>query len=222
MEDTMRVGVLAAALAGAAAVLGSAGLAAAQTYMSPVQPSVFDPNGSQPHRPNLVTPVGIGMTLGGGVTGFTGERARNFTSTGGGWNARLVIGTRSVIAGELAYAGGIQDVNAIGLDNGATLLSNGGELLGRLNLLPGMVQPYVFGGVAYVNYRLMNEDYNTSSVSASDDVVQFPVGAGLAFRYDGLLVDARGTFRPTIEEDMFDDGEGMESWSASLGVGAEF
>lgn len=191
-------------------------------YMAPVRPSVFAPNSPEPHRPNLVTALGMSASLGGSVNAFTGSTARNFTDTGGGWNARLTVGTRSFLAGEVAYVGTIQDVEAFGLDSGAQLLSNGGELLARVNLLPGMVQPYVIGGGAYVNYNIVNDDFNTSSLEGSDNVFQFPVGAGVAFRYEGLVIDGRGTFRPTVEEDMFGDGAAMESWSANLSGGIEF
>lgn len=190
---------------------------------SPVRPSVFAADAAQPRRPTLVTPIGMSATLGGGLTGFTASRAREFSDVGGGWNARLVVGTRSMIAGEVAYIGSVQDINAIGLDPGAQLLANGGEVLGRVNFLPGMFQPYVLAGAGYVNYNVVNNDFNTSSINNSDNLVQFPIGAGMAFRYEGLVVDARGTFRPTVEGDLFANGEnGMQSWGTNLSAGFEF
>lgn len=190
--------------------------------MSSMRSSLFAPNMPEKHRPNLLTPFGVGATLGGGAVGFTGSRAKDFSDSGGGWNARLIVGTRSVIGGELAYIGSVQDVSAVGLDNSAKLLSNGGELLARVNLLPGMFQPYVVGGAGYTNYHLVNDDFNTSSVRNNDNVVNFPVGGGLAFRYDGLLIDARGTFRPTTGGDMFEDDASMNTWNANLNAGFEF
>jgi hypothetical protein len=223
------------ALGAALAFIGAASSAAAQydqqygqqydqqSSMMTVRPSVFQSDAPQPHRPNLVTPFGISATLGGGVTGFTASRAREFSDVGGGWNARLVIGTRSIIAGEIAYLGTVQDVEAVGLDGGAQLLSNGGELLGRVNFLPGMFQPYVVAGAGFTQYNLVNDDFNVSSVNNSDGVVNFPVGGGLAFRYEGLLVDARGTFRPSVEGDLFDEGgNDMHTWNANLNAGFEF
>lgn len=217
----MKSHVLMAAIGGAVCALGVAELAAAQEYMAPVRPSVFRPNAPEPHSSNLVTAIGISASLGGSVNGFTGSAARAYTATGGGWNARLTVGTRSFIAGEVAYVGTIQDVDAIGLDDGAQLLSNGGEALARLNLLPGLVQPYVVGGGAIVNYRLVNDDFNTSSIDGADTMVQFPVGAGVAFRYEGLVIDGRGTYRPVIDDDMFAQ-DTMATWSANLSGGFEF
>ena len=190
--------------------------------MSTVRPSLFAPNMPEKHRPNLLTPIGIGATLGGGALGFTGSRARDFTDAGGGWNARLIVGTRSFIGGELAYIGGVQDISAVGLDSSAKLLSNGGELLARVNLLPGMFQPYVVGGAGYMNYHLVNDDFNTSAIDNNDNVVQFPVGGGLAFRYDGLLIDARGTIRPTSGGNLFGDDSTQHQWNANLNAGFEF
>jgi len=227
--------VLVTALGSGLAVLAAGGVAGAQyepqyepqyapeyEYKSPVRPSVFAADAPQPHRPDLISPIGVSAMLGGAVTGFTAEDARDSTDTGGGWNARLIVGTRSMIAGELAYVGTIQDVNALGLDSDAQLLGNGGELVARVNFLPGMFQPYVFGGAAYVHYNLVNDDFNTSSINDSDNVVQFPVGAGLTFRYEGLVVDGRGAFRPTADADLFGDDSKMHTWSANLNAGFEF
>src|SRR5690606_32492034 len=103
---------------------------------------------------------------------------------------------RSIIAAELAYIGSSRDVTALGLDNNAFLQSHGGELAGRLNLLPGLIQPYILAGVGFTRYDLSNEDFNTSSISSTETVAHFPLGAGAALRYEGFVVDARGTFRP--------------------------
>lgn len=184
--------------------------------------AVFAETADDPYRPNTITPVGMSATVGGGVTGFTQEEARNFSEVGGGWDARLVIGTRTMIAGELAYIGSSRDVVALGLDDSAFLQGHGGEAAARLNLLPGIFQPYLLAGAGFTRYSLTNEDFNTSSIEDSATVAHFPLGVGAALRYNGFVADARGVFRPTVEGNMFSDDSEMHTWGANLSLGAEF
>ena len=184
--------------------------------------SVFEDSMIDPYRPRTLTPWGMSATVGGGVQGFTGKQARNFTDTGVGWNARFVFGTRSIVGAELAYVGSSQDIYTLGLDKSAFLQSHGGELAARLNFLPGMVQPFVFAGAGVTRYLLSNEDVNTSSIDSRDTVVDFPLGVGTDLRYEGFLVDARGTFRPTVGDNLFDGSGQMHTWGANLAIGSEF
>lgn len=185
--------------------------------------ALIDTGGEEAYAPDFITSVGMSVTGGGGVTGFTDGAARDYSGVGGSWNARFAVGTRSILAGEIAYLGTGQDINALGLDNQANLMSNGGELAARLNILPGIVQPYLLAGVGYAHYELVGEDFNTSSVESSDDVAYFPLATGVAFRYEGFIADARGSFRPVASGSMFDDGGGeLHSWNANLNAGVEF
>jgi len=226
----MKVGISMAACSAAAVIVAASGLAMAQEQVeveveqrAPMRASVFSPDAYQPNRPNLSTPFGMGATVGGGVVGFTGDVATDYTSVGGTWNARLTLGTRTMLAAEAAYVGSAQAVDAVGIDDSATLIGNGGEIAARLNLLPGAFQPYIYGGVGHIWYTLTNEGVNTSNVDNTDQTLYFPVGGGLAFRHRGLLVDARGTFRPTANGDMFTNGgNNMHTWSANLNAGIEF
>ena len=196
------------------------------TYAEPrstMRESVFAAGAADdPYRPETVTPMGMSAMVGGGVTGFTEEEPRSFSEVGGGWDARLVIGTRTIIAGELAYLGSSRDVAALGLDESAFLQGHGGEAAARLNLLPGLFQPYLLAGAGFTRYTLTNEDFNTSSIDDSATVAHFPLGVGAALRYEGFVADARGVFRPTVEGDMFSDDSEMHTWGANLSLGAEF
>lgn len=174
-------------------------------------------------EPDLVTPFGVALSLGGGVRGFTEEDARDVIDEGGAWDARVLFGSRSIIALEAAYVGSASDVVALGLDPDATLMQNGVEGALRLNILTGMWQPYVLAGAGWSRYTVTNEDFNTSSVESEDDVAQFPLGAGVAFRYEGLVLDARGVYRPTASAELVPDDDGnMPSWAADLTAGIEF
>ena len=57
---------------------------------------------------------------------------------------------------------------------------------------------------------------------------EFPVGAGIGFKTQGLLIEARGEFRPAIEQDLMPslNNEGEEAalhrWGANATIGYEF
>ncbi len=172
-------------------------------------------------------PTGVGVTasVGGGGTGFIDDVTRAQTDVGGGWDVRVGLFTRFLLSPELAYSGSAQDVEAFGLDNNAILVSNGGEANLRLNILPGVFQPYIFGGIGWRHYNIMNEDFNTSSVLDSDDIGIVPMGAGFALKLDEFILDARGTVRLAFEDQMFiaaTEEANMHTWAADLRAGVEF
>jgi hypothetical protein len=174
-------------------------------------------------RPEIVTGIGLGLTIGGGVTGFIDDDVQGATQVGGAWDARLTIGTRSLLAAEIGYLGGAQSIDALGLDNDAVLLTNGAEAALRLNILAGIVQPYILAGGGWTHFRLVNSDFNTSAIEDSDNAAHFPLGGGLGVRYEGLLIDARGVVRPVVDDELFaEQGAGMHSWEAKMSAGAEF
>lgn len=176
--------------------------------------------------------IGIGVTVGGGVGNFVDRAARRFTGVAGTWEARLIYGTQSPIGAELSYVGSAQDVSALGLDSSANLISNGGEGTLRLNggpMFSDVIQPYLFGGVGFTHYKIVNSDFNTSNIKNSDTVGYIPAGAGLSFNLfnvSGLLLDVRGTIRPTFNNTLIRDEEGrktdLTSWSATARLGWQF
>jgi hypothetical protein len=186
-----------------------------------VRESVFIADRPDPYRPTLTTPYGLAILVGGGITDFSGSTAQGFTDPAGMWRAAINLGTRTFLGFELAYVGSSQDVQALGLDQSGFLLQNGGEGLVKLNLLPGMWQPYVYGGAGWSHYSISNEDFNTSAVEDTDNVATFPIGGGLGFRYEGLVVDGRGQYKFAVDNELFGDGS-MNTWGANLNVGWEF
>lgn len=181
----------------------------------------------------LRSEIGIQVSVGGGATGFIDGDARDFTDPGGAWEARVAIGTRYPLAIEAAYIGGAQDVEALGLDEDAIMLSNGAEASARLNVLGGQfpVQPYVLAGAAWKRYDLTNTQFNTSSLNGEENVVEIPVGAGIGFKAGPVRIDARGTYRPAFYDDLVrvdagpgdvDPGADLDSWRGTLSGGFEF
>src|SRR5690606_14632322 len=127
--------------------------------------------------------IGMSATIGGGVSGFLDGDARDFSELGGTWDVRLVFGTRTIVAGELAYIGSGRDVAALGLDSSALLVSHGAEVAARLHLLPGLIRPYVLAGAGFTRYQVANEDSNTSSGDDADYPAHLPVGLVAALSY---------------------------------------
>ena len=201
------------------AVLMITSVAAAQ----PPREAVIEPEWDDAEKPRLMTGIGTSVTVGAAAVGFLDDFGRDVTDIGGGWDARVVVGTRNIIAGEAAYMGSVQNVQALGLDGGALLVGNGAEGAVRINFLPGLLQPYLIAGIGFTHYEVSNEDFNTSNVHDSDNSVHFPLGGGLAFRYDGLVLDARGVIRPQGEADLVENGDTtMTAWSGNLSGGWEF
>jgi hypothetical protein len=184
-----------------------------------------------PGTEHLRTPMGTSLQLGGGVTNFTSQATRNFTNVGGYWDARAVIGTRSVVGMELAYVGNAMDIRSPGLDTGAFLAGNGAEALvrvqGPFTTYNGvLVEPFAFGGIGWTHYNVVNDDFNVSAVKESDDVGTVPFGAGLAVGYRGLMLDARFTYRQAFDDELFpvvsESGlSDLQSWAAGMMIGVE-
>jgi hypothetical protein len=151
---------------------------------------------------------------------------------GGSWDVRAHFGTRSVLSVEAAYIGSAQGVDSFGVDNDAVLVGNGAEAALRVNVLPDMtVQPYLFIGAAWRRYDLTETDLDTnlSPINGEDDVFETPLGVGVSFYIDDVVINARGEFRATYDNDLLDDVPGdtsddddLHRWGASANVGYEF
>jgi len=198
-------------------------------YVVPPTTTYEDSDGAK-YRP--LSGIGISLAAGGGAGGFVSETLRNTTDVGGDWDVRATIGTRSPIAFEASYIGSAQGINALGVDGNAVLIGNGAQgalrLNGTLNL---PFQPFVFAGVGWRRYDLTNTNTNTSDLQGSDDVLEVPMGLGIAGKWNGLILDARGEYRATTNEDLLprinanetEDGHAdMQRWGVKATVGAEF
>ena len=178
---------------------------------------------------SMPRPLGMSLAVGGGVTAFADDEMREFVDLAGSWEARLTLGTRQRIAVEASYLGSAQSIDSLGLDQDAVLLSSGVGGALRLNLLTDRFQPYVLAGAAWRRYDVVNSDFNTSSVSDEDDVLETPVGIGFSYRYEPLIVDARGVYRRVFYDDLIQPAVaagqeelGLHTWTANLMAGFEF
>jgi hypothetical protein len=186
-------------------------------------------------EPWLATGIGVGVTAGAGVMGFTDANVRNATSDVGGlWDLRVKMGTHIPIGIEVSYVGTAQSVNApIGAQS-ATLLGTAVEPTLHWNMVPHeMVTPYAFGGVGWQRYDITGASFSRadSGINDSDNLITFPVGVGVAFREHGFVADLRGTYRFTTNNNLIavnplntssQSFARMDYWSASANAGFEF
>jgi hypothetical protein len=208
-------------LVGSLAFFAAASAATSGHALEVTSRALLDSGDHDRHVPE--PPARMSLTGGGGVVGFMDPDAQEYTSLGGTWDMRLTFGTRSILGTELAFLGSWRDIAARGLDSSAKLLGTGGEVGGRLNLLAGFIQPYLLGGVGYMRYRLVADEFNDSAVLDRDIVVHFPLATGVSVRLRGLVLDTRATVRPVLQSDLLDDGRGaMDSWGVNLNAGVEF
>lgn len=177
------------------ALATSAGTAAAQD--APLLTPDGEPTDVVPSEPPFLERFGIAFVVGGGIDGFTNMAMRANTGDGGSWNARVIAGMREWIGFEVAYFGSAQELDALGVDNDALLVGNGLQANLRFNLsVDQRVQPFIHAGTAVRHYSVKQVSLNTSDVRSSNDVLEMPVGVGLALRLASFLLDVRGEFRP--------------------------
>jgi hypothetical protein len=177
-------------------------------------------------RPNLITPIGLAVDVGGGVHDFVDRGLNRLADTGGAWEARLTVGTRTFLGGEIAYVGTANPLNnTIGddIDERAVLVSNGIEGLLRVNAMLDEWQPYAVAGYTYRRFTVQNTDVNTAAVEDGADDHEIPVGVGLAYRFKGLIADARFMVHPSVSSELQPTADTLPTALSLVGkVGFEF
>jgi hypothetical protein len=185
---------------------------------------------TEPTEPTITavgprTGYGVEVSLGGGVTNFTADAARDATDPGGSWNLRLTMGTRSIVGFEASYIGQAQNVEAAGLDADAYMVGNGAEGAFRLNApilyRDWLFAPFALAGVGWTRYDLVNADFNTSLIQDDDNVFTIPLGAGVAASYRGVMFDTRFVYRAAYDDDFLGAAD-LHNWIVSANVGREF
>lgn len=223
----------------AALTLLAGGLAAAQTA-DPLAPPDCPPDPAavpapEPTLPLPVDPasagqtrgprhvfsrIGLGALIGGGVTQYFDDAVDDRLQAGGSWSARLELGTRSYLGGEVGYVGSAQQLEGFsGTD--ALLVSNGVEGLLRWNILTGAIQPYLGAGLGWKDYRLRNTSVTFADITPQANFAHVPTAAGIAFRGGGLIIDTRFSVGVPISPDLIGNSR-LISWDATGRVGFEF
>ena len=188
-------------------------------------PAIVALSGAARAEPLVDTSASV--VVGGGLTGFTDGAMRQATSPGLLWTLRLTIGSRTLLGFEVDYAGAASDLDMLGV-HGGTLEATTVDGLVRLGLRPhGTWNPYVFGGIGVQRYDLVGGTRSLlePAMRTQEDSVAFPAGIGVHLRHDGLVFDARGTYRASLADGLVPRDTGgyapMSAWEASVAAGFE-
>jgi hypothetical protein len=190
-------------------------------------------------EPLLQSGVGVGLTVGGGVSGFATRSLRNATSPLGGlWDLRAAFGTHTPLALEVGYVGTAMSIQSQLNPQTATLISTTFETDVRVNFAPHyLADPYVFAGLGWQRYTIDDPGFSVMQTGIANraDALEIPVGAGLSYRDGGFVADVRGTFRAVRDANLVLEQPEltaripseqrfapMHNWEASLAVGYEF
>lgn len=172
---------------------------------------------------DLLTPFGEYLLLGGGVTDFKEDAAKDRFDVGGTWDLRLGVGSRYYVGGEVAYVGSLRSGKGAEPD----LAANGAEGIVRVQYPYAtgkwLVEPFAFGGIGWSHLSLQDA---APGVKDSDEIGVVPFGAGVTLGYGRALLDARFTYRTSFSEDLpLAVGEApanLEQWAVGASIGYEF
>src|SRR5262245_20515944 len=83
----------------------------------------LDPYGYEWRDDQVASEIGVGVIVGGGLSGFTDRAMRTVTNDVQGlWNMRATFGTRIPIGLDVAYIGTASDINALTGTQSGTLV----------------------------------------------------------------------------------------------------
>jgi hypothetical protein len=185
-------------------------------------------------RAAAVQPWSAGIGI--GFVAFTGERADDSADIGLSYEVRGGYQATDLLRLEAAYIGSMQSITALGLDEDASIRSNGVETLARIEFerwvsadVGGMqVAPFGFGGLAFQRFSIADEGIGTADIADDDNVFSVPLGAGISGTAGRFNTDARFTWRSTFDEDLFRDPNGdnadasLSHWSVTARAGLMF
>jgi outer membrane protein OmpA-like peptidoglycan-associated protein len=198
----------------------------------PVAPVTTLPPPTAP-KPYWARGFGWAMMAGGSYQDFTNSTMKSTTTAGGGWSARFIGGTNSIIGFEAAYIGSAGEFNGLGATSNTPLLvSNGLEGNARLNVplryREHLFEPYGYAGLGYSHYTVSNYNENAqrlSSFTSTDEVMNFPVGGGFAYAYKAFILDARAGWTGTYYQNLLtgaDTSGTLDHWNVGGQVGFTF
>ena len=206
--------------------------------MTDTGPDIYDDRYSYAWSDEVMrSRIGVSAILGGGVVGFTDRTMRNTTADVGGlWDLRVNIGSHIPLGIELSYLGSATNLRGLPSGQNGTLIGTTVEGALRYNVLPHFAwTPYAFAGVGWQRYDVTSTDVtlSDSGMNDKDNLLEFPMGAGLAYRMAGFVLDLRGTFRAATDQNLVlktpvttaptsSDFAPMHTWEASAALGYEF
>ena len=91
-----------------------------------------------------------------------------------------------------------------------------------------LVEPYGFAGLGYSHYTISNYNANAqrlSSFTSTDDVMNVPVGGGVAYAYKQFIVDARAGWTATYYQNILNNANTsvtLDHWNVGGQIGFRF
>jgi hypothetical protein len=165
------------------------------------------------------------IMLDGGATKY--NQSLSGSDIGAAYGARLGLMPTPMLGAELGYLGTQNNINE-SLSEGrvaSTLKTNAGYADVRLNILPGAVTPYVFGGygLTWVSGAaasgVPNKTANTLPFGAGLDanIGAFKIGGRFQYNYLFDKINTGGTTSISA-----DKGGNSDFWDATVNLGASF
>jgi len=176
---------------------------------------------------------GVSVLLGGGVEGYTGSLSSRL-AVGPAWTFILGLHPTSVFGIELGYQGAFQSLKDAGAGSGtsgrADIVRHAGQANVTFAFGAWQVQPFVLAGVGINHYSVSDE---AKAVGFSDGTGGYvPVGGGIRFRLQSVVVDLRGSWQLPFSDPLAPGGTGQDTlgldtgnyrrWNASLSIGGTF
>jgi hypothetical protein len=147
------------------------------------------------------------LVAGAGLEGFIDSHLREAVSSGPAWNVRGSIGNPEEVSVEVFYAGSRQPMK-MGAD---TLVGNG--VLGqvRINLFPAaFLERFFYFGAGWSRFSVKGRTAD-SMFPAHDDVLEMPIGVGLAYRTGAFVADLRAGFTVVTGQDLIANPDALGS-----------
>ncbi len=133
----------------------------------------------------------LALTLQGGGVKYDQALAAP-SDIGAQYGVRLGIMPTPILGVEVGYLGSQSNVRDVVNDSNTTrFISNGAYADARVDVLPGNVTPYVFGGFGVTNFKVDNEVISSDGGLHGRTVATIPFGGGVDFNIGAFKVGGR-------------------------------
>jgi hypothetical protein len=145
----------------------------------------------------------LALTLQGGGVKYD-QALASPSDVGAEYGVRLGIMPTPVIGAEVGYLGSQSNVrDVINNSNTTRLITNGAYGDARVNILPGSIMPYIFGGFGVTNFKVDNEVVNSDGGLHGRTVATIPFGGGVDFNIGNFKVGGRFQYNYLLTDQLF-------------------
>jgi len=173
----------------------------------------------------------LSLTLQGGVVKYDQALAAP-SDLGAEYGVRLGILPTPVLGVEVGYLGSQSNVrDVVNNTNSTRFISNAAYADARVNVLPGNVMPYVFGGFGVTNFKVDNEVVSSDGGLHGKTVATIPFGGGVDFNLGAFKVGGRFQYNYLITDQLVRSspngsggttGNNTNMWGLNVDLGVSF